>query len=192
MRVGIVDVGMGNLHSVESAIRRVGGDVYLIRTAEALASAERVVFPGQGAFGPFMNSIDSLGMRQPLVKHIRDGKPYLGICLGLQALYQSSDESPGAIGLGVYSGHVKKFTHSDLRVPHMGWNHVDGGPSELSGKHYYFVHSYFVDGKEDQIMTAKYGVDFTAAIQRENLFACQFHPEKSQEAGLAVLGHYLK
>lgn len=208
LRVAVVDLGMGNLHSVERALSRAAADggvrAIIERTAdpEALSRADRIVVPGQGAFRDCAAALEG-GLRGALTGHITAGKPYLGICLGLQVLFDGSDEAPGAAGLGVFRGHVERLTPSaGVKIPHMGWNRVtvlrpDAGPlSAFAGEdpHLYFVHSYHAVPEDPSLIAAvtEHGPHhITAAVQRGNVTATQFHPEKSQEAGLRFLTAFL-
>jgi glutamine amidotransferase len=205
-RIAIVDTGSGNLRSVEKALTVAGGDPFVTRDAEQVASADKVVVPGQGAFGACMAGLmrDGGSLRDAVLAAIRAGKPYLGICMGLQLLFASSEEEPGCAGLGVLPGKVVKFNIAPpLKVPHMGWNAcrrpsastlpvspVLGGTAD--GTYFYFVHSYYPvpDDPRDVALFAEHGQRFCAAVARDNLFASQFHPEKSQRAGLALLSRF--
>jgi glutamine amidotransferase len=203
-RIAIVDTGSGNLRSVEKALTVAGGDPFVTRDAEQVASADKVVVPGQGAFGACMAGLmrDGGSLRDGVLEAIRVGKPYLGICMGLQLLFASSEEEPGCAGLGVLPGKVVKFKIAlPLKVPHMGWNACRQPPSAPvspmlegtpDGTYFYFVHSYYPvpDDPRDVALFTEHGQRFCAAIARDNLFASQFHPEKSQRAGLALLARF--
>jgi glutamine amidotransferase len=216
--VAVADTGSGNLRSVEKALAAAGADVVVTADPEALARADKLVVPGQGAFGGCMAGLERDGgaLRQAIVATIAAGKPYLGICLGMQILFERSEEEPGCAGLGVLPGEVRRFVPSPgLKIPHMGWNATHGterapdaaaarqeiGRSASSqvlaqvpdGTYFYFVHSYFAapSRPEDVALTARHGVAFCAAVARDNVFACQFHPEKSQAAGLALLSAFV-
>ncbi len=202
MKLGMIDYGRGNLRSVINACRSLGHDPVLITKPEELADYTHLIFPGQGAFGDCMESLERLGLVEPLREWIDSGKPYFGICVGYQLLFESSEESPGTKGLGVVKGHVKRFTSTGVKVPHMGWNSVDlkmpdsphwaGFDNE---PYFYFVHSFYPEGVEAELVTAtcEYGQEnFCAAIERGALLATQFHPEKSQHAGLALLKNFLE
>jgi imidazole glycerol-phosphate synthase subunit HisH len=195
--IAIVDVCSGNLRSVERALEHVGGGVVVTRDPEVVRRADKIVVPGQGAFGVFMRSLEERGLGAPLREAIASGKPYLGICLGLQVLFEHSEEGDAA-GLGVLPGRVVRFTPTDpaIKVPHMGWNRVvakqpeaPAGCGLADGAYVYFVHSYHVVPDDPALVAfeATHGVTFCAAIRRANLFACQFHPEKSQTIGLGLL-----
>lgn len=191
--IAIVDVCSGNLRSVERALQHVGAEVVVTQDADVVRAADKLVVPGQGAFAMFMAGLKERGLGDVLREKIAGGTPYLGICLGLQVLFEHSEEGD-VDGLGVLAGRVVRFRPNDptLKVPHMGWNRVAvrrpvGGISE--GDHVYFVHSFHVvpDDPDVIALEATHGVTFTAAVRRDNVFACQFHPEKSQHVGLAVL-----
>jgi glutamine amidotransferase len=187
----------GNLRSVERALAHVGGEVVVTRDPEVVRTADKIVVPGQGAFGVFMRELKERELGPVLREAIASGKPYLGICLGMQVLFEHSEEGD-VDGLGVLAGNVVKFRPSDptLKVPHMGWNRVamKRPVSGLSdGDHVYFVHSYYCAPKDPEVVAleATHGVTFCAAIQSANLFACQFHPEKSQRVGLEMLRRFV-
>jgi glutamine amidotransferase len=199
-RVAVADTGSGNLRSVEKALARAGADVIVTADAAEVAAADKLVVPGQGAFGGCVAGLarDGGALGQAVLESIRAGKPYLGLCLGLQILFEGSEEDPDCRGLGILPGMVRRFGDlPGLKVPHMGWNQTHrraaGGSPVLArvpdGTYFYFVHSYFAvpDRAEDVALESDHGVRFCAAIARDNLFACQFHPEKSQDAGLALL-----
>jgi len=193
--IALVDYGMGNLGSVNKALRRVGCEVTVTQDPGLLRDAAAIVLPGVGAFGDCMTNLTRLGLVGPLTEAIAAGKPFLGICLGLQVLFEESEEAPGVAGLGVFAGKVERFRH-DLKVPHIGWNqivprgerapHLDG---IADGSYVYFVHSYYVAPTDESIVatTTDYGYEFTSCVWRGNLFASQFHPEKSQSIGLRIL-----
>ncbi len=207
--VAVVDFGMGNLRSVCKAIEHVASQATVILTSDAAAvrQADRVVFPGQGAIRSCVVEIDARGLRDAVLEAMRS-KPFLGICLGLQALYESSEEDGGTRCFGVLPGKVKHFprermidasTGLAMKVPHMGWNEVEqttvhplwkGIPS---GTRFYFVHSYYADSADaaDIAGTTEYAIRFTSAAARDNIFAVQFHPEKSQKAGLRLLQNFV-
>ncbi|HEY8925145.1 MAG TPA: imidazole glycerol phosphate synthase subunit HisH [Polyangia bacterium] len=211
-RVAVADMGSGNLRSVEKALTRAGADVVVTSDADAVTRADKVVVPGQGHFGACMAGLGREGgaLREAILASVRAGKPYLGICLGLQVLFESSEEVPGCPGLGLLPGTVRRFPSHDpaLKVPHMGWNRTTrpagragggSGPSPAAlarvpdGTFFYFVHSYFpVPARpEDVALECDHGVRFCAAVARDNIFASQFHPEKSQDAGAALLSAFI-
>jgi glutamine amidotransferase len=199
-RVAVADTGTGNLRSVEKALATAGADVVVTSDADAIARADKVVVPGQGAFGGCMAGLTRAGgaLEQAVRGAIAAGRPYLGICLGLQVLFDGSEEDPTLRGLGIFPGQVRRFTPTPgLKIPHMGWNIARRGPATGSpvtaaipdGTFFYFVHSYYADPARaaDVALASEFGAPFCAAVARDNIFACQFHPEKSQAAGLALL-----
>ena len=199
MKIVVADLGSGNLRSVEKALAAVGADVQVSADPDAIARADRLVVPGQGAFGACAVALNQGGgaMRQALKAFIATQRPYFGICIGMQLLFEASEENPGAQGLGVLPGQVRRFAgHPGLKVPHMGWNQTRRGPGAADGvpdgAFFYFVHSYYPDPArpEDVALTSEHGAPFCAAVARGPLFATQFHPEKSQAAGLALLRRF--
>ncbi len=196
--IAVLDYGAGNLRSVEKALRHIGCDVAVTGDAEVLRRADGAVLPGVGAFGDAMKELRARGLEAPIKAYIKEDRPFLGICLGLQVLFESSEESPGAKGLGVLRGAVLRIPGDGGRkVPHIGWNSLDilepGGLfAGLGPEPYtYFVHSYYVAAKEPVVTaTAEYGVSIHAAVRKGNLFAVQFHPEKSGATGLAMLRNF--
>ncbi len=202
MKIGIIDYGAGNLRSVANALRAIGVEPITIGAPGDLGDVTHLVLPGVGSFGDCMEQLSTRRLLQPLRDWVISGKPYLGICLGYQILFDSSEESPGVDGLGVVSGVVRRFAESPgLKIPHMGWNsvvpnHPDSGNWKSLGAepYFYYVHSYFPVPTESAVIAARtaYGDDqFAAAIERGNLLACQFHPEKSQDAGLSLIRNFL-
>lgn len=199
-RVVIVDLGLGNLHSVAKAFERAGATPELSTDPVVMRDAERLVMPGQGAFKECAAALER-GIGDAVKAYLESGRPYLGICLGMQALFDSSEEAPGARGLGVFGGTVRRFSDDlrdesggRLKVPHIGWNQVKSThPVFEDAEWYYFVHSYYCvpDDPSLVVTTSEYGGDFCAAIARDNVLACQFHPEKSQHAGARLIGHFL-
>lgn len=196
--IAIIDYGAGNLQSVEKALWHIGYECRVTADPAALSAAEAAVLPGVGAFGDAMESLRKRGLEAPIQEFIAAGKPFLGICLGLQILFECSEESPGTAGLGVLKGKILRLPmESGLKIPHIGWNSLSleksGGLfAGISGEPYvYFVHSYYLRAEEDIVTaTAEYGVKLHAAVQKGNLFACQFHPEKSGEVGLSLLRNF--
>ena len=206
--IAVIDYGMGNLRSVVKAIEHVAprARVRLTSDAAEVASAERVVFPGQGAIAGCMRALDTSHLRDSVLQAVKT-KPFLGICLGLQALFDFSEEGGGVKGLGVLPGRVPRFpaamreavTSQALKVPHMGWNQVEQTKTHPlwkgipSGSRFYFVHSYYAEAGEhaDVAGVTEYGLRFTSAAARANIFAVQFHPEKSAQAGLKLLENFM-
>jgi imidazole glycerol-phosphate synthase subunit HisH len=195
--IAIVDYGMGNLRSVEKGFLKVGVDARVVTEPRAVDDAQAVVLPGVGAFKDCMRNLREMSLMEPIIRSIQKGKPYLGICLGLQILFTESEEFGIYKGLDIMQGKVVRF-QVDLKVPHMGWNNVkilrrppifDGIKDE---SFFYFVHSYYVVPYDYDIMatTSDYGITFTSMVWRENIFATQFHPEKSQETGLRILKNF--
>jgi imidazole glycerol-phosphate synthase subunit HisH len=200
--IAIVDVCSGNLRSVERAIAKVGGEVVVTRDPDVVRKADKIVVPGQGAFGVFMRGLVERGLGDALREAIASGRPYLGICLGLQILFEESEEQGPVAGLGVYRGKVVKLAPADptLKVPHMGWNRIaQRRPEPLvagipDGAYVYFVHSFHAMPEDPSLLALEsvHGVRVCAAIRRDNVFACQFHPEKSQAVGLQLLRNFVE
>ena len=207
-KIAVIDYGMGNLRSVWQALVHVAGGKEIIVTADpdVVADAERVVFPGQGAMPDCMRELDERGLRSAVIDAAKT-KPFLGICIGLQMLFEQSEEG-NVPGLGVFAGPVRRFpaekmvgaSGEKLKVPHMGWNRVSQTRSHAlwsgieDGARFYFVHSYFVDpvDRDCAVGMTDYGIPFTSAVARDNIFAIQCHPEKSAQAGLALLSNFMK
>ena len=200
--IAIVDYGAGNIKSVEKALQFLGAAAVVTADSDEILGSEAVILPGVGAFGDAMGRLREGGLDQILCKVVKKGLPFLGICLGLQLLFESSEESPGVDGLGILQGKVTKIRESaGLKIPHMGWNSLDfrvprgqlfeGLPESV---YVYFVHSYYLQAQEQEIVTAtaEYGAVIHASIEQDNVFACQFHPEKSGEVGLRMLQNFLK
>lgn len=202
MKLGVLDYGGGNLRSVLNAFDAIDAHASLVTKPEDFESIDVLVFPGQGAFGDSIRILKETGLWEPLQAWLKAEKPYLGICLGYQLLFESSEESPGVEGLCVAKGLVRKFAPaSGLKIPHMGWNVAQWAPEQSavwSGlpnpTHVYFVHSYYPDVQDESLALCRtdYGVSFISGIAKKNLVAVQFHPEKSQEAGLTLLRNALK
>ncbi len=197
--IGVVDYGSGNLRSVCKALEAVGASVSLVTTAAQLDTLEAVVVPGVGAFGDCAQNLRKSGLWEPLTEWLQAERPYLGICLGYQLLFESSEESPGHKGLGILPGRVVRFAGSGLKIPHIGWNTLLGARGPIyrtlpASPYFYFVHSYFPVPADDLLVSARceYGGTFAASVSRGSLHATQFHPEKSQSAGLALLKNFLE
>jgi glutamine amidotransferase len=195
--IAIVDYGMGNLRSVTNAFRMLGGDVAVTRKKEVIKESDAIVLPGVGAFGKCIENLKKFELFDLIKGLIMNDKQYLGICLGMQTLFESSEEAPGIEGMGIIKGDVPRFT-GDVKVPHMGWNSIDIQRENnifkgiSNGEFFYFVHSYYCRPAEDVTATKTvYGVEFASSVQRGRFFACQFHPEKSQQAGLKLLQNFI-
>ena len=197
--IAIIDYDMGNLRSVAKAFEKVGATAAVTRDPKAILNASHVVLPGVGAFKDCMRNLDEYGLIDPIIKSIESGKPFLGICLGLQLLFDESMEFGHHRGLGVVKGKVVRFPEgTGLKVPHMGWNEANKRKDSplLSGieddTFFYFVHSYYAvpEDRSVDLTTTGYGMDFTSSIMKDNIMACQFHPEKSQKSGLKVLENF--
>ncbi len=202
--IAIIDYGMGNLRSVQKAFEKVGFEATVTADPKMVLEAERVVLPGVGAFRDCINNLEQGGFIEPILRVIRDGRPFLGICLGLQLLFTESEEFGLHKGLDVIPGRVLRFPEGmkeggeELKVPHMGWNQISvkrcpptfaGIPD---GTNFYFVHSYYVQPEDASVVatTTEYGIQFCSSIWKDNIVATQFHPEKSQEKGLAILKNF--
>lgn len=194
--IGIIDYGAGNLRSVQNVFEKVGAQYALVRDAESLRGATKIVLPGVGHFGQMMRALDALALRDEMKNRIAEGVLFLGVCLGLQALFEGSEEAPETEGLGVLSGRVVRFS-DEARVPHMGWNHLAPvKPSRLfengsSEQQVYFAHSYYVPVCEEATMVCAYSRPFTAAVESGNCFGVQFHPEKSGLAGIEIIRRFV-
>ena len=198
--IALIDYGMGNLLSVSKALEYVGGNVRLARTPAEAQGASGLVLPGVGAFGDGMAHLKETGFIPFLREKAVSGIPFFGICLGMQMLMDSSEESPGVQGLSIIPGKVLRFTENGLKIPQIGWNSIipDAGSPFLRGipkdAFFYFVHSYYVcpENPADTAAVCHYMIDFTAAVNRGNIFATQFHPEKSQTCGLTILKNFVE
>jgi imidazole glycerol phosphate synthase glutamine amidotransferase subunit len=195
--ISIFDYGAGNLRSVENTLGAIGAEYKLIRTAEELHQATKVILPGVGHFGQMMRALDVMDVRAALIGTIRAGVPFLGICLGLQALFTASEEAPEERGLQIFEGHVKRF-QGDMRIPHMGWNQLEAvRPSRLmrgmgDAPYVYFAHSYYAPVVDATAATCTYSVPYTAVLEQNNVFGVQFHPEKSGELGLKLVRNFVE
>jgi len=199
--IAIVDYGMGNLRSVSKAFQSQEFPAVVTRDPQEISLASGLVLPGVGAFGDCVKNLSEYGLIEPILNFIDSGKPFLGICLGLQVLFEESEEAPGVKGLGLIKGKVVRFPDfkaEHLKVPHMGWNQaaiiketpvLKGVPDN---SWFYFVHSYYPEPEDDSWSTVKttYGFEFTAAVAKDNIFASQFHPEKSSELGLKIIRNF--
>ena len=197
--IAIIDYDAGNLKSVEKALQSLGEDVLVTRDRQELLSADKVILPGVGNFGDAMEKLEGFGLVNVIQDVIRQGKPFLGICLGLQLFFARSEEAPGVKGLGILKGEILRIPDGDgLKVPHIGWNSLKlqnqgrlfAGLEEEP--YVYFVHSYYLKAADPQIVKAvtEYGVPIDASVEQGNMYACQFHPEKSSRTGLAILKNF--
>ena len=195
--ISIFDYGAGNLRSVENTLGAIGAEYELIRDAAALNRATRLILPGVGHFGQMMRALDRLQVRDTLLERIRAGIPFLGVCLGLQALFESSEEAPDVRGLALFPGQIRRFP-STARVPHMGWNQIEprNGAKLLNNlaehSYLYFAHSYYAPINDATAATCRYTVPYTAALEIKNVFGVQFHPEKSGPVGLNVVRNFVE
>lgn len=197
--IGIIDYDAGNIKSVEKALKKLGQEVCITRDREQLLAADKVILPGVGAFGDAMEHLREYGLVD-VIREIVDKKtPFLGICLGLQLLFERSDEAPGVEGLGILKGEILRIPDKEgLKIPHMGWNSLelqnDGRLFRgITGNPYvYFVHSYYLKAEDEEIVKAvtNYSVRIHASVEKDNVFACQFHPEKSSDLGLQILKNF--
>lgn len=199
--IAIIDYDAGNIKSVEKALQKLGADVIITKEAEVILKAEKVILPGVGAFGDAMDNLKRYGLDEVIRQVVRKGTPFLGICLGLQLLFERSDETPGVEGLGILKGEVLRIPEKeDLKIPHMGWNslHLQNDGRLFRGlkedSYVYFVHSYYLKATEKEIVkaTTDYSVNIHASVEKDNVFACQFHPEKSSDVGLQILKNFVE
>jgi glutamine amidotransferase len=200
--IGIVDYDIGNLRSVQKAFQHEGGEAVFVKTPEEIRRVDALVLPGVGAFGDCVRSLDASGMREEVVAWANSGKPFFGICVGFQMLFDSSEEAPDQPGLGIFRGEVRKFSDQHgLKIPQIGWNTVTVYRPDspllagiATGDYVYFVHSYYVAPRDRSLIALEttYGDTFTAAIVQGNLIATQFHPEKSQRAGLRLVRNFIE
>lgn len=199
--IAIIDYDAGNIKSVEKAMIRLGRDVCITREKDRILTADKVILPGVGAFGDAMGKIRQYGLESVIHEVVERGTPFLGICLGLQLLFERSDETPGVEGLGILKGEILRIPdHPGLKIPHMGWNSLDfqndGRLFKNLPEHpyVYFVHSYYLKAAEEDIVTAttEYSTHIHASVEKGNVFACQFHPEKSSDIGLQILKNFVE
>lgn len=199
--IAIIDYDAGNIKSVEKAMILLGQEVTITGDREEILKADKVILPGVGAFGDAMENLRRTGLDRVISETVDKGTPFLGICLGLQLLFERSDEAPGVDGLGILKGEIVRIPEADgLKIPHMGWNSLhlehDGrlfrGIRE--GEYVYFVHSYYLKAEDENIVKAstEYGVHIHASVEQDNVFACQFHPEKSSDAGIRILKNFVE
>lgn len=200
--IAIIDYDAGNIKSVEKALQKLGEDACITRDKDVLLKADKVILPGVGAFGSAMEKIYKYGLYDIIHEIVKKGTPFLGICLGLQLLFEESDEAPGVKGLGVLPGRIVKIPDQNgtLKIPQIGWNSLQF-PNEgrlykglSEGCYVYFVHSYYLQAKEEScvVATTEYGVNIHASVEKDNVFACQFHPEKSSTVGLKILENFIQ
>ena len=196
----IIDYDAGNLKSVEKALQALGEETVITRDREEILAADRVILPGVGAFGDAMEKLHQYGLVEIIRQVVQKGTPFLGICLGLQLLFEESEESQGVPGLGILKGKIRRIPNTPgLKIPHMGWDSLTLRPetrlfSGLGEEPYvYFVHSYYLEAADPEIVAASadYGVVIHAAVETGNVFACQFHPEKSSDTGLQILKNFI-
>lgn len=197
--IAIIDYDAGNIASVSNALKKIGQEVVVTRDRETLLNAEKVILPGVGSFGDAMDKLKSYGLVEVIKEITAKGTPFLGICLGLQLLFESSDESVGVEGLGILKGRILRIPDKEgLKIPHIGWNDITINPDSrlLKGlqnnSYVYFVHSYYLaaDNEEEVAATTEYSTHIHAAVEAGNVFATQFHPEKSGEVGLSILKNF--
>ena len=199
--IALLDYGAGNVRNVQKALTAAGGDVQLAPNPETVAQADAVVLPGVGAFDDCINAMQRQELFEAVREFVSTGKPFLGICVGYQALFEKSEEfNSCAAGLDIFEGSVVRFPDAEVKVPQIGWNGAQFSKPECpilqdieSGSHFYFVHSYYPEPKDESIVAThtEYGVGFASAVWRDNLFATQFHPEKSQKVGLQLLTNFV-
>lgn len=197
--IAIIDYGAGNLHSVKNALDFIGADSVITSDSQTILSADKVILPGVGSFGDAMNNLRQNGLEETVKKAAESGKPFLGICLGEHLLFEESEESPDVKGLGILKGKVVKITKKDgLKIPHMGWNSLEFPKESKIFKNIgdepfvYFVHSYYIKPVDESVVAAytEYGEKLAVAVERDNLFAAQFHPEKSGKTGIQILRNF--
>ncbi|MDD5423569.1 MAG: imidazole glycerol phosphate synthase subunit HisH [Candidatus Omnitrophica bacterium] len=205
--IAVIDYKMGNLRSVQKALEVVGAKTKVTSDPLDLKKSDKIVFPGVGSFGEAMKELKKLKLVEPIKDAIGQGKPFLGLCLGLQLLFEKSEEAPGVKGLGILKGEAKKFKFKTnaMKIPHMGWNNVTIAVKQKAqsakifknvpdGSYMYFVHSYYVKPKDKSVIltTTDYGMDFVSGVCKDNVYGFQFHPEKSQQAGLRILKNFVR
>lgn len=199
--IAIIDYDAGNIKSVEKALQKLGAEVVITKDAATILQADKVILPGVGAFGDAMANLQKYGLDKVIHQVVDKGIPFLGICLGLQLLFERSDETPGVDGLGILKGEILRIPEKvDLKIPHMGWNslHFQNEGRLFKGlkeqSYVYFVHSYYLKAQEEEIVkaTTDYSVNIHASVEKGNVFACQFHPEKSSEVGLQILQNFVE
>lgn len=199
--IAIIDYDAGNIKSVEKALQKLGQEVVITRDADTILNADKVILPGVGAFGDAMANLKKYKMDQVIYQVVEKGTPFLGICLGLQLLFEKSDESKGVAGLGILKGEIRKIPDQEgLKIPHMGWNslHLQNEGRLFKNieedAYVYFVHSYYLKAEEEEIVkaTTEYSTHIHASVEKGNVFACQFHPEKSSDVGMQILKNFVE
>lgn len=197
--IAIIDYGAGNLQSVKKALDFIGAESVITDNPEVINACDKILLPGVGSFGDAMNSMTEKGLVETVKQNALSGKPFLGICLGLQLLFEESEESPGVKGLGIFKGKIKKFpSDMGLKIPHIGWNSLSIKQNDTIFKgipensYVYFVHSYYLhaEDEKDVATVTNYGINFHSAVGKDNIFATQFHPEKSGDVGLQILKNF--
>ena len=198
--IGIIDYGAGNLKSVEKALLKLGAQPVITRDRETILAADHIILPGVGAFGDAMENLRKYDLDQVIYEAVEQKIPFLGICLGLQLLFSGSEESPGVAGLGILGGEILRIPEAEgLKIPHMGWNslHLEHNGRLFRGipenTYVYFVHSYYLKASDPEIVKAStyYSTQIHASVEKGNVFACQFHPEKSSDLGLKILDNFI-
>lgn len=198
MKITVLNYGMGNLRSVQRGLETTGAVVEVTETPETVSRADKIVLPGVGAFGEAARRLRSLGLRDVIIEKVDKGTPFLGICLGMQLLFESSQEDPSEPGLGILAGRISRFNKNSVKVPHIGWNEVQSVSSPgilgqaMDSRAFYFVHSFYLPESPFATGRTNYGCDFVSSVQWENVLGVQFHPEKSQDAGLNLLKCFVK
>ncbi len=200
--IAIIDYGAGNIQSVYKALKFIGADCKVTSDKDEILNADGAILPGVGSFGDAMDTMNKRGIKDTIIEYTKSGKPFLGICLGLQLLFPESEETPGIKGLDIFKGTITKIPNQNrtLKIPHMGWNNIsikqkDGIFKDIEGEPYvYFVHSFYLKAQDKDIVaaTTQYGVEIDAAVQKGNIIATQFHPEKSGEVGLKMLKNFVE
>lgn len=198
--IAIIDYGAGNIQSVYKALKFIGADCKVTSDKDEILNADGAILPGVGSFGDAMDTMTKRGIKDTIIEYTKSGKPFLGICLGLQLLFPESEETPGVKGLDIFKGTITKIPNQNrtLKIPHMGWNNIsikqkNGIFKDIEGEPYvYFVHSFYLKAQDKNIVaaTTQYGVEIDAAVQKGNIIATQFHPEKSGEVGLKMLKNF--
>lgn len=200
--IAIIDYGAGNIQSVYKALKFIGADCKVTSDKDEILNADGAILPGVGSFGDAMDTMTKRGIKDTIIEYTKSGKPFLGICLGLQLLFPESEETPGVKGLDIFKGTITKIPNQNrtLKIPHMGWNNIsikqkNGIFKDIEGEPYvYFVHSFYLKAQDKDIVaaTTQYGVEIGAAVQKGNIIATQFHPEKSGEVGLKMLKNFVE